>query len=66
MINIIETERLVLRPLTLEDADIAYYGWTREYHMIITIIWIVTIRLGETRERVLDSSCKAVSYTHLF
>ena len=26
--------------------------------MIITIIWIVTIRLGETRERVLDSSCK--------
>lgn len=34
----------------------------REYHMIITIIWIVTIRLGETRERVLDSSCKVGDY----
>ena len=30
--------------------------------MIITIIWIVTIRLGETRERVLDSSCKVGDY----
>jgi len=26
--NIIKTERLILRPLTLADAETAYHGWT--------------------------------------
>jgi len=32
MTNILVTDRLILRPLTLDDANTAYQGWTsREY-----------------------------------
>ncbi|PWJ19783.1 GNAT family N-acetyltransferase [[Clostridium] innocuum] len=40
MTNIIETKRLLLRPLTLEDADIAYYGWTGDAEVARYVSWL--------------------------
>ena len=48
MINIIETERLFLRPLTLEDADIAYYGWTGDAEVAEYVSWLPHHSIGDT------------------
>ena len=40
MINIIETERLILRPLTLDDADTAFYGWTGDAEVAEYVSWL--------------------------
>lgn len=50
MINIIETERLFLRPLTLEDADIAYYGWTGDAEVAEYVSWLPHHSIGDTIE----------------
>jgi len=40
MPNIIETERLILRPLTLDDAETAYYGWTGDPDVAEYVSWL--------------------------
>ena len=40
MTNIIETERLLLRPLTLADADTAFYGWTGDPEVAEYVSWL--------------------------
>ena len=50
MINIIETERLFLRPLTLEDADIAYYGWTGDAEVAEYVSWLPHHSIDDTIE----------------
>lgn len=50
MINIIETERLFLRPLTLEDADTAYYGWTGDAEVAEYISWLPHHSICDTVE----------------
>ena len=40
MENVIETERLILRPLTLADADTAYYGWTGDPEVAKYVSWL--------------------------
>ena len=40
MITLIETERLILRPLTLADAETAYYGWTGDPEVAEYVSWL--------------------------
>lgn len=40
MTNILETDRLILRPLTLADADIAYHGWTGDAEVSKYVSWL--------------------------
>lgn len=40
MTNIIETERLILRPLTLADAATAYNGWTGDWEVAEYVSWL--------------------------
>jgi len=40
MTNVIETQRLVLRPLTLADADVAYNGWTSDLEVAKYVSWL--------------------------
>ena len=48
MINIIETERLILRPLTFADAEIAYYGWTGDQDVAKYVSWLPHHSIDET------------------
>lgn len=50
MINIIETEHLFLRPLTLEAADTAYYGWTADVEVAEYVSWLPHHSIGDTIE----------------
>lgn len=50
MIKIIETERLFLRPLTLEDADIAYHGWTGDPKVAEYVSWLPHYSIDDTIE----------------
>ena len=50
MIKIIETERLFLRPLTLEDADIAYHGWTGDAKVAEYVSWLPHYSIDDTIE----------------
>lgn len=38
--NIIKTERLILRPLTIADAKAAYYGWTGNPEVAEYVSWL--------------------------
>lgn len=40
MTNNIETERLILRPLTLADADAAYHKWTGDAEVAQYVSWL--------------------------
>ena len=40
MTNIVETERLILRPLTLADAETAYHGWTGDSEVAEYVSWL--------------------------
>lgn len=40
MTNIIETERLILRPLTIADAATAYHGWTGDQEVAKYVSWL--------------------------
>lgn len=40
MINILETDRLILRPLTFADAEIAYNGWTGDADVAKYVSWL--------------------------
>jgi len=40
MTNTIETDRLILRPLTMADADTAYHGWTGDPEVAKYVSWL--------------------------
>lgn len=48
MVNIIETERLILRPLTLDDAGIAYHGWTGDREVAEYVSWLPHHSIDDT------------------
>lgn len=48
MINRIETERLILRPLTLRDAQTAYYGWTGDPDVAKYVSWLPHHSIDDT------------------
>ena len=50
MTNIIETERLILRPLTLADADTAYHGWTGDPEVAKYVSWLPHHSIDDTIE----------------
>jgi len=50
MINIIETERLLLRPLTLADADTAFHGWTGDPEVAKYVSWLPHHSIDDTIE----------------
>ena len=49
MTNIIETERLILRSLTLDDAKIAY-GWVSDPEVAEYVSWLPLNSIDETLE----------------
>ena len=48
MIITIETERLMLRPLTLADADTAYRGWTGDPEVAKYVSWLPHHSIDDT------------------
>ena len=44
----IETERLTLRPLTLSDAETAYYGWTGDPEVAKYVSWLPHHSIDDT------------------
>ena len=46
--TIIETERLILRPLTLADASIAYHGWTGDPDVARYVSWLPHHSIDDT------------------
>jgi len=48
--NIIETERLILRPLTLADADTAFNGWTGDLEVAKYVSWLPHHSISDTIE----------------
>jgi len=47
---VLETNRLILRPLTLNDAETAYYGWTGDIDVAEHVSWLPHHSLDETVE----------------
>jgi ribosomal-protein-alanine N-acetyltransferase len=45
---IFETKRLILRPLTLDDAETAYYGWTGDADINKWVSWLPHHSLNDT------------------
>jgi ribosomal-protein-alanine N-acetyltransferase len=45
---ILETSRLILRPLTLADAETAYYGWTGDMDVAQYVSWLPHHSIDET------------------
>ena len=50
MTNIIKTERLILRPLTLADADMAFNGWTGDLEVAKYVSWLPHHSIDDTIE----------------
>ena len=48
MTNTIETERLILRPLILADAETAYYGWTGDPEVAKYVSWLPHHSIDDT------------------
>ena len=46
----IETERLILRPLTFADADTAFFGWTGDPDVAKYVSWLPHRSIDETIE----------------
>ena len=47
---LIETERLILRPLTLADAETAYHGWTGDPEVAKYVSWLPHHSIDDTIE----------------
>jgi len=45
---ILETNRLILRPLTLADAETAYYGWTGDPEVAKCVSWLPHHSIDDT------------------
>ena len=54
MTNRIETDRLILRPLTLDDADTAYHGWTGDAKVAEYVSWLPHHSIDDTIEWLKD------------
>lgn len=50
MPNIIETQRLILRPLTLADVETAYFGWTGDPEVAEYVSWLPHRSIQDTIE----------------
>ena len=50
MTNIIETERLILRPLILADADTTFHGWTGDPEVAKYVSWLPHHSIDDTIE----------------
>jgi len=48
MSNTIETERLILRPITFADADTAYHGWTGDPEVAEYVSWLPHHSIDDT------------------
>ena len=48
MTNAIETERLILRPLNLTDAETAYHGWTGDPEVAKYVSWLPHHSIDDT------------------
>ncbi len=46
----LETERLILRPFTEDDAEDMFYGWTSDPEVSKYVTWDTHQSLGETRQ----------------
>lgn len=57
-INILETERLILRPLTLADAEIAYHGWTGDLEVAKHVSWLPLHSIEDTIEWIKEIEWK--------
>ena len=58
MSNVLETERLILRPLTLDDAKTAYYGWTGDPEVAKYVSWLPHRSIDDTIEWLFDTAWK--------
>ena len=47
---IIETDRLILRPLTIADAETAFYGWTGDAEVAEYVSWLPHHSIEDTIE----------------
>jgi len=47
---VLETERLILRPLTLDDAETAYHGWTGDEEVAELVSWLPHHSIDDTLE----------------
>ncbi len=47
---ILKTNRLILRPLTLADAETAYYGWTGDMEVAKYVSWLPHHSIDDTIE----------------
>ena len=54
----IETDRLILRPLTFDDADIAFNGWVGDLEVSEYVSWLPLHSLDETIEWLKDIEWK--------
>ncbi len=57
---ILETNRLILRPLTLEDAEAAYHGWTGSAEVSKYVSWLPHHSIDDTREWLKEISWEQV------
>ena len=56
--TVIKTERLILRPLTLADADIAYHGWTSDAEANKYVSWLPHHSIDEAVEWIKEIEWK--------
>jgi len=54
----IETERLILRPLTLADADTAYHGWTGDLEVAKYVSWLPHNSIDDTIKWLIEIEWK--------
>ena len=59
MTNIIETVRLILRPLTLADADTAFHGWTSDPEVAKHVSWLPHHSIDDAIEWLKEIEWKA-------
>lgn len=57
----LETNRLILRPLTFADAETAYYGWTGDSEVAKYVSWLPHHSLDETKEWLKEIAWKQSS-----
>ena len=50
MTSIIETERLILRPLTIAEAETAFHGWTGDPVVAEYVSWLPHHSIGDAIE----------------
>lgn len=59
MTPIIETERLILRPLSVDDAEAVYNGWGRDKEVARFMRWNLHNNIEETKEWLIGEEAAA-------